>query len=153
MQSMRNYIRQATRPCPVTVCPGLVVLLSSIGLGRAQDGGWRVGLPRNGGARWVAAHLARVAFIQAGRHAHCGAHRLHVRGWLAVAALPGAVLGCPRCPPISTLTALLPQRPSHATRRYTPLKQIEGMPPALEYEPVRCKQPKCGAVLNPYWWV
>ena len=35
--------------------------------------------------------------------------------------------------------------------RYTPLKQIEGMPPALEYDPVRCKQPKCGAVLNPYW--
>jgi protein transport protein SEC23 len=24
------------------------------------------------------------------------------------------------------------------------------MPPHLEYEPVRCKQPKCGAVLNPY---
>ena len=36
---------------------------------------------------------------------------------------------------------------------YSPLKQIEGMPPALEYEPVRCKQPKCGAVLNPYWCV
>lgn len=36
---------------------------------------------------------------------------------------------------------------------YTPLRQIEGMPPALEYEPVRCKQPKCGAVLNPYWCV
>jgi len=34
---------------------------------------------------------------------------------------------------------------------YTPLKQIEGMPAALEYEPVRCKQAKCGAVLNPYW--
>lgn len=33
---------------------------------------------------------------------------------------------------------------------YTPLKQIEGMPPAMEYEPVKCKQAKCGAVLNPY---
>lgn len=33
---------------------------------------------------------------------------------------------------------------------YTPLKQIDGMPPAMEYEPVKCKQPKCNAVLNPY---
>jgi protein transport protein SEC23 len=33
---------------------------------------------------------------------------------------------------------------------YTPLKQVEGMPPAMEYDPVRCKQAKCGAVLNPY---
>lgn len=37
------------------------------------------------------------------------------------------------------------------TCRYSPMKQIENMPPALEYDPVRCKQPKCGAVLNPYW--
>jgi protein transport protein SEC23 len=36
---------------------------------------------------------------------------------------------------------------------YTPLKSIEGIPPALEYEPIRCKQPKCGAVLNPFWYV
>ena len=35
--------------------------------------------------------------------------------------------------------------------RYTPLKAIDGMPPALEYEPVRCKNQKCSAVLNPYW--
>ncbi len=27
------------------------------------------------------------------------------------------------------------------------------MPPPLEYEPVRCKAVKCGAVLNPYWYV
>ena len=33
---------------------------------------------------------------------------------------------------------------------FTPLRHIESMPPAVEYEPVRCKQPKCGAVLNPY---
>ena len=32
----------------------------------------------------------------------------------------------------------------------TPMRTIEGLPPAVEYEPVRCKQPKCGAVLNPY---
>lgn len=31
------------------------------------------------------------------------------------------------------------------------MKQIDNMPPALEYEPVRCRQPKCGAILNPYW--
>jgi hypothetical protein len=35
--------------------------------------------------------------------------------------------------------------------RYTPLKAIDGMPPALEYEPIRCKNQKCNAVLNPYW--
>ena len=34
---------------------------------------------------------------------------------------------------------------------YSPMKQIESMPAALEYEPVRCKQAKCAAVLNPYW--
>lgn len=33
---------------------------------------------------------------------------------------------------------------------FSPLKQIDGMPPAMEYEPVKCKQAKCGAVLNPY---
>jgi len=31
---------------------------------------------------------------------------------------------------------------------YTPLKQIAHMPPALEYDPIRCKA--CAAVLNPY---
>jgi protein transport protein SEC23 len=31
---------------------------------------------------------------------------------------------------------------------YTPLKQIEHMPGAVPYEPIRCKG--CGAVLNPY---
>jgi len=31
---------------------------------------------------------------------------------------------------------------------YSPLKRIEGMPPALPYNPVRCSG--CGAVLNPY---
>lgn len=31
---------------------------------------------------------------------------------------------------------------------YTPLKRIEGMPPALGYDPIRCNG--CGAVLNPY---
>ena len=31
---------------------------------------------------------------------------------------------------------------------YTPLKQITHMPPALEYDPIRCKG--CAAVLNPY---
>ena len=36
---------------------------------------------------------------------------------------------------------------------YTPLRQIAGMPASLEYEPVRCKQQKCSAVLNPYWCV
>lgn len=32
---------------------------------------------------------------------------------------------------------------------YTPLKRIEGMPPALPYDPVRCNG--CAAVLNPFW--
>ena len=35
--------------------------------------------------------------------------------------------------------------------RYTPLKQIDGMPPAVEYDPIRCKGPSCGGILNPYW--
>jgi hypothetical protein len=30
---------------------------------------------------------------------------------------------------------------------------LDSMPPALPYEPVRCKQPKCNAVLNAYWCV
>lgn len=33
---------------------------------------------------------------------------------------------------------------------YSPLKTIYGMPPALPYQPVRCRQPNCGAYLNPY---
>ncbi|KAK8820854.1 hypothetical protein WA556_005168 [Blastocystis sp. ATCC 50177/Nand II] len=33
---------------------------------------------------------------------------------------------------------------------YSPLKTIYGMPPALPYQPVRCRQPNCGAILNPY---
>ena len=37
--------------------------------------------------------------------------------------------------------------------RYTPLKTIYGMPSALPYQPVRCRQPNCGAILNPYWYV
>lgn len=37
------------------------------------------------------------------------------------------------------------------THRYTPLKTIYTMPPALPYQPVRCRQPNCGAILNPYW--
>jgi hypothetical protein len=36
-------------------------------------------------------------------------------------------------------------------RSYAPMKHIETMPAALEYEPVRCKQSKCNALLNPYW--
>lgn len=32
-----------------------------------------------------------------------------------------------------------------------PLKTIYTMPPALPYQPVRCRQPNCGAILNPYW--
>mmetsp|Transcript_3147 Transcript_3147/g.4293 ORF Transcript_3147/g.4293 Transcript_3147/m.4293 type:complete len:766 (-) Transcript_3147:258-2555(-) len=31
---------------------------------------------------------------------------------------------------------------------YTPLKKIESMPPALQYDPIRCNN--CAAVLNPY---
>lgn len=31
---------------------------------------------------------------------------------------------------------------------YQPLKTIEGMPPAVEYDPIHCKG--CGAILNPY---
>ena len=34
---------------------------------------------------------------------------------------------------------------------YTPLKHIEGMPPAMPYEPARCKGKNCPAVLHPYW--
>ena len=33
---------------------------------------------------------------------------------------------------------------------YTPLKNIEGMPPALQYDPIRCSGSGCGAVLNPF---
>jgi hypothetical protein len=40
-------------------------------------------------------------------------------------------------------------RPHRFSRRYTPLKQIEGMPDALQYDPVRCKT--CKAVLSPFW--
>ena len=32
---------------------------------------------------------------------------------------------------------------------YTPLKKIDSMPPALQYDPIRCSS--CAAVLNPYW--
>ncbi|KAG5176614.1 vesicle coat complex COPII, subunit SEC23 [Tribonema minus] len=31
---------------------------------------------------------------------------------------------------------------------YSPLKRLEGMPPALAYDPIRCNG--CGAILNPY---
>ena len=31
---------------------------------------------------------------------------------------------------------------------YTPLKQIENMPSAVQYEPVKCKS--CGSILNPW---
>ena len=34
---------------------------------------------------------------------------------------------------------------------YTPLKKIDSMPPALQYDPIRCSS--CAAVLNPYWCV
>ena len=43
-------------------------------------------------------------------------------------------------------------RPLRFTARYSPLKTIYGMPPALPYQPVRCRQPNCGAILNPYWY-
>lgn len=33
---------------------------------------------------------------------------------------------------------------------YTPLKHIPTMPPAVPYEPIRCKATNCGAVLNPF---
>jgi protein transport protein SEC23 len=36
---------------------------------------------------------------------------------------------------------------------YTPLKIIDTMPPALEYDPIRCNGNLCAAVLNPYWFV
>ena len=29
------------------------------------------------------------------------------------------------------------------TRRYTPLRPVDGMPPALKYEPVKCFNQKC----------
>lgn len=38
-------------------------------------------------------------------------------------------------------------------RRYSPFKLLPAMPAHFEYEPVRCKQAKCGAVLNPFWCV
>ena len=31
---------------------------------------------------------------------------------------------------------------------YTPFKKIEGAPPPLQYDPIRCNG--CGAILNPY---
>lgn len=31
---------------------------------------------------------------------------------------------------------------------YTPFKKIEGAPPPLQYDPIRCNS--CGAILNPY---
>ena len=33
---------------------------------------------------------------------------------------------------------------------YTPMKEIEGMPPAVQYTAIRCSNPNCGAVLNPW---
>ncbi|KAK8814089.1 hypothetical protein WA158_007951 [Blastocystis sp. Blastoise] len=33
---------------------------------------------------------------------------------------------------------------------YTPLKMIDTMPQALPYSPIRCRQPNCNCVLNPY---
>jgi protein transport protein SEC23 len=34
---------------------------------------------------------------------------------------------------------------------YTPMKHIAHIPSAMDYDPARCKNPKCGAVMNPYW--
>jgi protein transport protein SEC23 len=31
---------------------------------------------------------------------------------------------------------------------YSPLKRLEGMPPPLAYDPIRCNG--CGAILNPF---
>lgn len=36
---------------------------------------------------------------------------------------------------------------------YTPMRYIAHIPSAMDYEPARCKQTKCGAVMNPYWCV
>ena len=36
---------------------------------------------------------------------------------------------------------------------YTPMKHIARIPSAMGYEPARCTQNKCGAVMNPYWCV
>ncbi len=36
---------------------------------------------------------------------------------------------------------------------YTPMRFIAHIPSAMDYEPARCKQAKCGAVMNPYWCV
>jgi protein transport protein SEC23 len=57
--------------------------------------------------------------------------------------------------PVSKLDAATVVIPVAAM--YTPFKQnlggASGVAPSphLEYEPVRCKQTKCNAVLNPYW--